>query len=463
MRVYVLGGGLAGLSAAYQLTKDGVETIVVEALDQVGGLAQSFTEKGYTYDLGPHRFHSSDKELNKHFVNVLNGEVEEKIRKSRILLEGRFFEYPLKVGNAIFNMPLHTMVKIIIDYLTIKVKNALSTSSDSNFEDWVVNRFGWKLYEIYFKVYTEKTWGMPCTQISADWAAQRITLLSLWDTVMKTLFKSGDTPRTYVSKFNYPKKGGIGGLSNAYVKSIKKSGGKVITSSPVKKIHLKGSKISSIDYEGGSVKIAKNDLVFSTIPLTDFVRFTTPSAPKNVLSSAKKLKFRAIVFVTLFLEKEHASDDHWIYLPQQMFTSNRLSESKNFNVKNTPHGKTCLTFEITCQVGDKVWNEKDEKLAETALDDAVKTGLVEKSQFIGASVHRMEHGYPIYDLEYKKHMADVIGYMKSIGNLRFFGRNGLYRYNNMDHSVSMGLTAAKSVSDKNMQYLKVATEQKWFG
>ncbi len=463
MRVYVLGAGLAGMSAAYQLACDGVETVVLESEPQVGGLAQSFVVDGFTYDLGPHRFHTPDEELSKHFVSMVGGEVEEKVRKSRILLEDRFFDYPLRVGNAIFNMPPLTMVRIMADYALVKVRNTLVKPSDDNFEEWVVNRFGWKLYEIYFKVYTEKTWGMPCTKISADWAAQRITLLSLWDTLVKTLFKSGDTPRTYVGKFNYPRKGGIGSLSKAYSKKVTESGGQVRVSSPVTGVRLKGSRIASIEYAGGVFELSEEDVVFSTIPLTDFVRCCDPSAPKDVLEAAEKLVFRGLIFVTLFLGRENMSDDHWIYLPQPKYASNRLSESKNFNRNNAPAGRTAVTFEITCQVGDKVWNSKDEDLAQTALDDAVKTGLMERGDYIGAKVKRMEHGYPIYDLGYREKLKKVTDYLSTLENLKFFGRNGLFRYNNMDHSVSMGLTAAKSITDENVNYLKVATEQHWFG
>jgi len=464
MKVAVLGAGLAGLSAGYKLAESGVDIEVIEAEDRVGGMAVSFTDGEFTYDLGPHRFHSTDDKVNDHLKELMGDGLVNKVRVSRILLEKRFFDYPLRVGNAIFNMPPLTTLRIMIDYGFVKLKNLFIPSPDDSFETWVLNRFGRKLYDLYFRVYTEKTWGIPCTQISADWASQRISLLSLWDTIVKTLFKKGDAPRTYVSKFFYPAKGGIGGISESYAQSIRENGGKIHLSRPVDSVELSDNRIKSIGAGDKKWEIADDDIVFSTLPLTSMISFMpTGAVPKKVHEAVNKLIFRSLVFVQLMVSADKVSDDHWIYLPEPKFISNRLSESKNFNVTNAPDGKTLVTFELTCQKGDDLWNAEDEDLKGMAVEDFKKTGLLPSFDIIGFAVHREEWAYPIYDLEYKDNLDTVLDWFKTIENLNFFGRNGLFRYNNMDHSVSMGLIAASSVTDESIDYMAVATEQNWFG
>ncbi|MFH1054961.1 MAG: FAD-dependent oxidoreductase [Candidatus Altiarchaeota archaeon] len=463
MKVLVLGGGLAGLSSACELTRKGVDVTVLEREHWVGGLAASFTGGGFTYDLGPHRFHTGDAVVAEHVKGLLAGDVEEKVRVSRILLQGRFFDYPLKVGNAVFTMPPLTTARIAADYVGVKLRNLFTPRQDRNFEDWVVNRFGWTLYDIYFRVYTEKTWGIPCTMLSADWAAQRISLLSLWDTLVKTLGKGGSTPRTYASRFYYPRSGGIGRISEAYEDGIIAAGGKVLLDCHVTEVEVEDDAIVRVGYGGGSVDVSSDDMVFSTIPLTSLVNSIRPQPSQRVLEATSRLKFRSIVFVHMIFNKDRISRDHWIYLPELKYASNRVSESKNFNERNAPEGKTVVNAEITCQKGDGVWAASSEELSRRILDDMVSAGLVRRDEYVDSKIHRIEHAYPIYDLEYKKSLETVVEYLKTIRNLRFFGRNGLFRYNNMDHSIGMGLTAAKSVTDRNMDYMRVATEEHWFG
>jgi len=463
MKVYVLGGGLAGLSAAHVLSEGGIDVTVLEAEDEVGGLARSFSEDGFTLDLGPHRLHTHDESLLEHFMKLMGDSLEEKERVSRILLEGRFFDYPLRVGNAMFNMRPLTTARIVADYAWIKLKSMLRRPADGNFEDWVVNRFGSRLYEIYFKVYTEKTWGLPCMMLSADWAAQRISLMSLWDTVVKTLFRGGVEPRTYASRFYYPRSGGVGRLSEEYAKHILANGGRILTNSRVDGITVKDGRIIELRCAGNSFKVSAFDLVYSTIPITTLIKSVSPPVPKGVARASSKLRFRSIVFVHLKFKRPTVSSDHWIYVPELKYVENRLSESRNFNTGNASSGKTVVTAEITCQCGDTIWNAPAEELGRRVLEDMLAMDLVKRREYIGSSIHRIEHAYPIYDLDYKVNLHEVIEYLKTLSNLRFFGRQGLFRYNNMDHSVSMGLTAAKSVTGRNVDYLKVAAEQHWFG
>lgn len=466
MRVIVLGGGLAGLSAAYSLSEAGVQVVVLEAEDAVGGMARSFREDGFTWDLGPHRFHTQDPKVDSEFVRLMDGRFSDLARMSRIRLEGRFFDYPLKVGNAIFTMPPATTVRILFDYLFVKVRNAFGKPSDNNFEDWVINRFGRKLYDIYFRVYNEKTWGIPCTKMSADWATQRISLMSLWDTFRQTLkmaYGSIDTPRTYVSTFHYPNSGGIGAFSDEYAKRIAENGGKILLRSKVTKVDVSGGRITGISYTGGRVDVGVDDLVFSTIPITDFLDAMDPKPPVEVMEARAGLRFRSIVLVSLIFNRESVSPDHWIYLPELMYKANRISEARNFSPSNAPSGKTIIGAEITCQLGDEVWCEDGESLARRVMEDMVAMGLVKKEEYVGSKIRYIPWAYPIYEIGYKTNLERTTSYLNGLKNLRFFGRNGLFRYNNMDHSISMGQTAAASVTDKNTDYMRIATEGHWFG
>lgn len=459
MGILVLGAGLAGLSCGCELSSDGVEVTVLEKEGHIGGMAASFAQDGYTIDLGPHRFHTMEEELLGHVRSLPGISLEEKVRSSRILLKGRFFDYPLKIGNAFFNMPPTTTARIASDYLMARVSGG---GADRNFEEWVVSRFGRTLYELYFKLYTEKTWGIPCTKLSIDWAAQRISLLSLTDTLVKTL-GIGKTPRTYVNRFHYPSQDGIGAISEAYGKAIKDAGGTIRTDASVKKLKMDDDAVSEVAYGGGKIKVGEDDTVFATIPITSIISSMDPSPPAEVVAAAGNLRFRSIVFVYLMFDYDRMSPDHWIYLPEPEYTANRVSEPKNFSVKNAPDGKTIVAAELTCQVGDDIWVGDQEELAARVLSDLSSVGLVSEDDFLGSTVKRMEYAYPIYDLEYRGNLDVVTEYLNGIGNLRFFGRNALFRYNNMDHSIKMGLTAAKTVTDDSLDYMRVATDEHWFG
>jgi protoporphyrinogen oxidase len=458
MKVLILGGGLAGLSSGYELSKEGVEVDVIEKDPEVGGFAKSFSKNGFTYDLGPHRFHSSDAHIIEHLKGLLKENIVVRNRISRIYINKKFIDYPLKTGNAVFKMPFFTTLHILYDYIKIKVENKIRKRKDDSFESWVVNRFGNKLYQIYFKPYTEKSWGIPCTEISVDWAAQRISLLSLWDTVKNTVFKPKNVPRTYVSKFYYPLKGGIGSIAEAYAEGIKSGKGQVFLNSEIKKINPDKKEVVCV--QSSKECVYKYDKLLSTIPLTSFVELA--DAPKDIIEAASKLQFRPVVFVYLVVNKSKVMDDHWIYLPEKGFVSNRVSEFKNFSEENAPSNKTIVCAEVTCCYKDKVWF-MEEELINKVIGDFVKLNFIKEDDVEDSFIYRMEHSYPIYALDYKEHLDKIKEYLDSIDSLEYFGRNALFRYNNMDHSVDMGLKVAKKILEGNGNYKEVATGEKWFG
>jgi protoporphyrinogen oxidase len=468
--VLILGGGLAGLSAGNRLAKNGWRVTVVEADAEVGGLASSGTRVTkwgeFDYDTGPHRFHTGEQNLKDEVLVLLGDNKVEANRLSRIFLYGRFFNYPLVGSNVVKNLPKLVLLKCFLDYIWVKIRNIFKRPPDDNFENWVVNRFGKKLYKIFFGVYTEKTWGIPCTQISADWAAQRISLLSLWDTVKKTLFrpKEANVPRTLVSKFFYPRRGGIGTLSRRYKEEIEKKGGVVHTGTRGVEVRVvDGRAIGAVVESREGRRFIEADTVLSTIPVTVLAQIMSPAAPPEVLAASKAMRHRSMAFVYLILNRPKLTDDHWIYLPEDSITVHRLSEYKNFSPFAAPEDKTLICAEITCDYGDEIWSESDEKLRQICVDDLVQIGLIKRDEVLETFSRRARYAYPLYDLDYRKNKDLVLGWLSRIEGLDTTGRQGLFKYNNMDHSIAMGLGAAENLMGRGESHKKIAEEQRYFG
>lgn len=462
--VTILGGGLAGMSCALACARDGVPVTVLEREEEVGGLARSFSLQGFTYDMGPHRFLIHEPEAVTSFGRLLGQSLLHKERRSRIFLQGRFFHYPLRVGNAIFSMPPRTTARILADYALARTRGLVRPSQDRSFEEWVASRFGRTLYEIFFKQYTEKAWGIPCSRISSDWASQRISLLSLWDTFVKSVWKRGDQPRTYASRFYYPQHGGIGALSRAMAHQVEAAGGTVRRGQTVSGIEIENGRVRRVHAGGETLDV---DEVVSTLPLGDLAAMVAGGAPDPVAQAASGLRFRAIVFVYLFVRRPRISDDHWIYLPEERFLSNRFSESVNFSTKNAPMGKTVLCAEVTCDVGDATWRTSDDVLAERVAGDIMQLGFAEVTpgEILRVATRRAREAYPIYDIGYRERVERVLGWFGSLDNLLSIGRSALFRYNNMDHSIEMGRKAAEAVLGRAARAAatEIATEKQYFG
>ena len=470
-RVVILGGGLAGLACGYELSRDQHPITIVERENDVGGMATSFIEDGdeyWTHDFGPHRFHTTDESLIEHVQEILGDNIVWADRLSRILLFNKLFDYPLNAKNVLRNMPPHLLVRSFLDYFWVRFLDTckLKKFPDVSFEDWVTRRFGKTLYRIFFGQYTEKTWAMPPSQISATWASQRITLLSLWDTVMKTLFpKAGNTPRTLVRKFMYPKYGGIGELARGYARRIEANGGEVLLNSPaVRILHDGNYNITGVEYGKRERKVVTGSHYVNSIPITALVRALSPRAPADILKHVAATRYMSIVFIYLKLDRESVSPDSWIYLPEKHLTVHRISEFRNFSKTCAPAGKTMICAEITCRRGDEIWRMDEKGLQDVAEGDLVKTGLLEKGQILESFVKRVPYAYPIYDLEWETHLAPIQEFVQGIPGLTTTGRQGNFRYNNMDQSVAMGRAVAKEIhSGLRTGHESMATGKEYFG
>lgn len=447
MKIVILGAGLAGLSAGRVLSKNDMDVTILEKDAVVGGLAKSFTHNGYTCDLGGHRFFTKNDEL----VNVLNEILGNNLvtmpRKSSIYLQGKFFDYPPILWKTLIMMPPVTSAHIVIDYIKAVVHSTIHRNRDNSFEDWIKNRFGKTMYEIYFGPYTEKAWGTHPSKISADWAAQRITVISLGDAIKNTFIRSKKGPRTYAREFYYPKRGGIGEISNRLSEEITGDGGKIHLNIKIKQVDTTENKISNIIYEdkNGKEHDIIPDMVISTIPLTTLIRLMQPPVPSNVEKAVSELRYKASIFIYLILNRPELSDNTWIYFPERDVLVNRINELNKYSRNNAPQDKTLLCADITCDYNDKIWNSDDKKLAERCISDLERLKLLRRNEIEEHFVKRKKDTYSLYDIGYKENLFTVLSYLRSIKNLVCIGRNGLFQYNNMDHSIEMGLLTAKRI------------------
>lgn len=474
--VVILGGGLAGLSCGYELVQRGTRVTILEREPHVGGMASSFTEEvageSWSYDFGPHRFHSKDKHLIDHVRHIVGEDnINHAKRLSRIVLFGKFFDYPLQTSNILANMPKAMLLRAIWDYVWVRFLDStrLRRYTDRDFESWVTRRFGKTLYRVFFGQYTEKTWGMSPALISADWASQRITLLSLWDTIKKTLRppkSSADGPRTLVTDFIYPMHGGIGELARGYARKIEQSGtgSQVLVNAPAVRVFREGTRVTGIEYGKHKREVITGDRYVSTIPVTALAKAMSPAAPAEAIKGANALQYVSIVFVYLKLNRPRVSPDSWVYLPEKNLTIHRICEFKNFSPKCAPADKTMICAEITCRRGDEIWRASTEELEKIAERDLMQVGLIEAGQVVGSHVRKIPYAYPIYDLEYKKNLTPVMDFVATLQNIHTTGRQGNFRYNNMDQSVEMGRKMGlELVTGERTGHEAIATGKEYFG
>ncbi len=466
MHVVVLGAGLAGLATAYEIAKRGHRVTVVEKEDWLGGMARSWKKGEYWLDHGPHRFHSRDEQLIEHLYEVLDKKVVIRDRLSRIYMQKKFFHYPLKAQNVVQNMPKLLLVRAIWDYIWIRLYQVFRPIPDDNFENWTTKRFGKTLYKMFFGTYTQKAWKMPCSEISADWASQRISQANLFDTIKKTLFPpKGGEVRSLVSEFWYPAEGGIGQIGRQYGAKIREMGGTIHTNAPLEKIEIKDGKAHRVTWKQDGVEHGVEcDVIVNTIPLPRVLEAFDPPIDTPVKKAIGELDYSCMLFVYLEVDKPSISPDHWIYLPEEHLTIHRISEFKNFSDHSAPGDKTVICCEITCREGDEIWNTSYEEAAKIAERDLITVGLLEPGISRPIDLHRMKYAYPIYDLDYKEHLNVLKKAAKDVSNFHTTGRQGLYRYNNMDHSIAMGRRIAKSIMKGiDAKADEVAAGKEYFG
>jgi len=467
-KAVILGAGPAGLSAAWKLSQSGVRVEVIEAQPNVGGLAHTMHRDGYLFDFGPHRFHTDNPAVLAE-IEGLMGKLPELPRKTRVYFMSNYYDYPLSAGNLLASLPPWVGITCFVDFLATWARNKVRPAVDDSFESWVVNRFGRRLYDIYFGPYTAKVWGRDPAKLSPSWAAQRVAVVDLWDLILRTIgVRRGYNNfhhSPYKFDFWYPRFG-VGAIYERMAEEVTRLGGTVSLNTRAKEIITSGDRIESVIVErDGKREEITGDYFVSTVPISLLVKALRPSAPENVLASANALNFRAMVFLYLMLDKESVSDDHWIYFPERQFIFNRISEMKNFTPNAAPAGKTSLTVEITCDFDDETWNASEEELYRESVKGLVDAGLIRESDVVGHFITRTRNAYPTYDLNFEANLGHLAYHLASYGNLIVGGRQGLFRYINQDHAIEMGLCAAEEIVNQQIgsRVGRVGGEQVYFG
>ncbi|MEJ2697284.1 MAG: FAD-dependent oxidoreductase [Candidatus Sulfobium sp.] len=441
----ILGGGLTGLSAGYVLSDAGMAVKVFESGPTVGGLSRTIESGGFRFDLGGHRFFTTDERINDFVRELMGEELITVSRTSKIFMRGRYFDYPLKPLNAMFGLGIPVTLRIFADYGLEKAKGLVNKSEAVSLEDWVVNQFGRTMFNIYFKGYSEKVWGIGCDRISAEWVAQRIRGLSLAKAVKNAFFKfSGKDVPSLVDRFMYPRLG-IGRLSDRMKEEIDKVN-RVYTGSTVERINHSGYNIESIVVRRGDrTETVPGRHFVSSMPLTALARSLDPAPPEAVLEAAARLRFRDLVVVAVMLDGKRATDQTWIYIPEQKIPFGRVHEPTNWSEDMAPAGKTLLVTEFFSFKGDEVWSADDETLAGMAVDNLGRLGFIDGPEVIGSRVVRVPNAYPLFDVGYGSHCDEIHDYLRGFENLYMAGRCGMFKYYNMDHAIESGIKAAEAV------------------
>ena len=446
-QVVVVGAGPAGLTAAYLLSKLGHVVTVLEADDVVGGISRTAQYKGYRFDIGGHRFFTKITPVQNLWEELLASEFISVPRMSRIHYSGKYFDYPLKAMNALRGIGLWNSGRIAWSYLDARLH---PSEVEENFEQWVTNRFGRRLYEIFFKTYTEKVWGIPCTEIRAEWAAQRIQGLSLARAIITSasLNRRSTKIKSLIHEFRYPRLG-PGQMWEACRDRVEALGNRVLMQHYATAIECTvdpvtgSSRVHGVRATAGSgEQFFPADHVISTMPVRSLVRALEPQAPAKVRAAAEGLRYRDFIVVALILKRDDLFPDNWIYIHTPGVKVGRIQNFNNWSKAMVPdEGHTCLGMEYFCFKGDGLWESADSDLIAQAARELEELGLASAADVVDGTVIRMPKAYPIYDAAYQKHIDRVREFIDPIPNLHTVGRNGMHKYNNQDHSMLTAMMA----------------------
>ena len=441
-QVVIIGAGPAGLTAAYEAVKHGVYPVVLEKSDKVGGLARTESYKGFHFDMGGHRFFTKAPEVKRMWREVLGDEFLRRPRLSRIYYKGRFFFYPLKPLNALIGLGFLESLRIVLSYIKWRL---LPYSREDTFEQWVTNRFGKRLFQTFFKTYTEKVWGIPCSELKAEWAAQRIKDLSLKTALLNMFFKPKNVIKTLIDEFDYPRLG-PGMMWNAVKNEVEKRGGVVRVGSEIVGIERSGNIIESVTVSSNGHPERFHAAQFiSSMPVTEFIRRLEPPPPPEVLKAATELKYRDFLTVCLIVNKADLFPDNWIYIHDPSVKVGRIQNFKNWSPSMVPDpNKTSLGLEYFCTEGDHLWSLPDEDLIELGKQEVDRVGLASYADVEDGCVVRVAKAYPVYDSAYREHLSILRRFLEGLQNVQTIGRNGLHRYNNQDHAMLTGMLAVRN-------------------
>lgn len=463
-KVAVIGGGPAGLTGAYELQKlSGKHTpVVFESGDLVGGIARTESHNGFRFDIGGHRFFTKIKEVEDVWYEVCGDDFITVPRLSRIYFQGKFFDYPLRIFNALGNLGPIEATRIMASFAKWQL---FPSKVEETFEQWVQNRFGDRLYSHFFKSYTEKVWGVPCTEIRADWAAQRIKNLSLFKAVWNAISGANDTA-SLIEEFQYPRLG-PGMMWEKMASKIEEQGGEVRMQSWVKRVLRDGMRVTGVevvqrDPETGEEKtyIHNADEFINTMAVRDLINCMDPLPPQEILDAAAKLKYRDFMIVTLVLDHADPFPDNWIYIHGEDVKVGRIQNFRAWSKEMMANeNQASIGMEYFLNDDQPMWTMSDKDLINMAGKELEKIGLAPASSVVDGAIIRQPKAYPVYDSEYQTALDTVSGWLKQLENFQTVGRNGLHRYNNQDHSMLSAMYAARNIMGADYDVWNVNVER----
>jgi len=443
--VAIIGGGPAGLTAAWEACKAGLKPLVLEKSAYMGGIARTVEHNGYRVDIGGHRFFTKVKRVDDLWKEILGEEFLLRPRLSRIYYNKKFFAYPLKPLDAFLKLgPIESLACVG----SLAMARVRPMKDETRFDAWVVNRFGRRLYETFFRSYTEKVWGVPCGEIKAEWAAQRIKTLSLMGAILNAFFKSGDHT-SLIERFHYPRLG-PGQMWEACRDKVREKGGVILTGVEVTKVRHDGRRVLALaarDAEGREREFSARHFV-SSAALTDLFAYLDPAPPSRPLEAARRLRYRDFLVVSLAIDRAEMFPDNWIYVHAPDVKVGRIQNAKNWSPDLVPDpAKTSLSLEYFCFKDDELWRTGDEELLDLGARELRTIGLMrETDRAVDGTVIRMEKTYPMYVGDtFREDIHLIKDYVLSLGNLHCCGRNGQHRYNNQDHSMYTACLAVENM------------------
>jgi protoporphyrinogen oxidase len=455
--VAIVGAGPAGLTAAYLLTQAGVAVTVLERDPRyVGGISRTVEYQGFRFDIGGHRFFSKSQEVEDLWTELLGDDLLHRPRSSRIYYGGKFYAYPLKAGEALRNLGIIESARCVASYAKARL---FPVTNPRTFEDWVSNKFGKRLFGIFFKTYTEKVWGMSCSEISADWAAQRIKGLSLSTAIMAALFPKKKKPadrsqtiKTLIDTFRYPRKG-PGMMWEAAADRTRAKGGTIRMGTRVTALEKlpEGGRwrvgFRAEEADAGPVEWIEADHVISSAPMRELAACIQPALPTTVLDAAAKLRYRDFLTVALIVRPTNRFDDNWIYIHEPGVKVGRVQNFASWSPEMVPDANlACYGLEYFCFEGDGLWSSSDADLIKLASRELESLGLVKAGDVIDGHVVRQPKAYPVYDDEYARHVETIRSELEAhYPGLHLVGRNGMHKYNNQDHAMMTAMLTARNI------------------
>ena len=454
----VIGAGPAGLTAAYELAKSGDTVLVLEGDNVVGGIARTVNYKGYLFDIGGHRFYTKVALVDRIWREVIGDDFIRRPRISRIYFRGKFFPYPLNAWATVQRLGPIESARCIVSWARAVAKPILP---EPDLKTWVTNRFGRRLFELFFESYTEKVWGMRCNEISSEWAAQRIRGLSVKSLIANTLGlnrkrgKAGEI-KTLIDEFDYPRHG-PGAMWEKMASLIEDRGSRILMNRPVDRIEWEPDRVVAV-HAGGKRYQAPHYI--SSMPIRALIQALDPPAPAWLAEAGRGLDYRDFITVALIIRKADLFPDNWIYIHEPSVKVGRIQNFKNWSAEMVPDpAMTCLGLEYFCFEGDTLWTMADADLVALARKEVAALGLAEAGDVVDGTVVRMPKAYPVYNDSYKASLAAVRRFLETIPNMQLIGRNGMHQYNNQDHSMLTAVLAARNVHGDSYNLWDVSAEQ----